>query len=103
MLDLEEELGKNDSTLSQERLPASRPKSEQVFVTESLLEETPITDQTLDRSIGSIKEPKERPSRTTFTMSEQSVDYGQNKDVQYIVEMAKLQEKALLLWCFKYF
>jgi len=34
----------NDSTLSADKMAVIRPKSEQVFATESLLEENPIRD-----------------------------------------------------------
>lgn len=40
----------NDSTVSGEKILSIRPKSEQIFATESLLEENPIRDTVPDES-----------------------------------------------------
>lgn len=79
----------------------ARPKSQQVFATESLLaEEIPLHDTTLEQTdFREASRISERQSNDISMMN----DPKHTRDVQYITEMAKLQENALLWICFKYF
>jgi hypothetical protein len=83
-----------DSTVSASTAEKiGRPKSEQIFATESLLEEVPFHDTTLEQT--DMQNRSRESVRMSYQMrdsigNESMNDPAQNPDVKYLQEMAKL-------------